>query len=249
MRIFAGLSKTDYEEVFRAIGALVDERGWRNITVMKVDEGLVLQVSPSPSYKEGAPGLETYLLTDGDVERVMREALLRRQREIEQVMAEPDNTDEPARPATPQPAVRDLAPPPPASAAADSPNGAGAAERAPERAEERDWHAITDNLPLPNFEEVLDTAPPGCRPGSEPLAPLPDNFGEAPFAPTPLNVATSDPITPEGIDPGAARAAVVMAHIVSARLRSGVPMTGDDPDLVSLLEQVRALDGVGIGKG
>ena len=40
-----------------------------------------------------------------------------------------------------------------------------------------------------------------------------------------------------------------MAHIVSARLRSGVPMTGDDPDLVSLLEQVRALDGVGIGKG
>ena len=245
MRIFAGLSKTDYEEVFRAIGALVDERGWRNITVMEVDEGLVLQVSPSPSYKVGAPGLETYLLTDADVERVMREALLRRQREIEQVMAEPGETDEPARPATPQPGVPEVAAPPMASAAAGSPNGAGVAERA----EDRDWHAITDNLPLPNFEEILDTAPPGFRPGSEPLAPLPDNFGEAPFAPTPLNVATSDPITPEGIDPGAARAAVVMAHIVSARLRSGVPMTGDDPDLVSLLEQVRALDGAGIGKG
>ena len=37
MRIFAGLSHTDYEEVFRAIGALVDERGWRNVTVMEVE--------------------------------------------------------------------------------------------------------------------------------------------------------------------------------------------------------------------
>jgi hypothetical protein len=50
------------------------------------------------------------------------------------------------------------------------------------------------------------------------------------------------------IDTGAARAAVVMAHIVAARLRSGVPMTPDDPDLASLLEQVRALDESGIGE-
>jgi hypothetical protein len=42
---------------------------------------------------------------------------------------------------------------------------------------------------------------------------------------------------------------VVMAHIVAARLRSGVAMTVDDPDLLSLLDQVRALDETGIGNG
>ena len=31
---------------------------------------------------------------------------------------------------------------------------------------------------------------------------------------------------------GVARAAVVMAHIVAARLKSGVPITSDDPDRI-----------------
>src|SRR5918997_1112521 len=78
MRLFAGLSRTDYEEVFRAIGALLDERGWTNVALMEVEEGLVLQGTPKPAYQE-KPRLEVYLLTDSDVEGVMRDALARRQ--------------------------------------------------------------------------------------------------------------------------------------------------------------------------
>lgn len=48
--------------------------------------------------------------------------------------------------------------------------------------------------------------------------------------------------------PEVARAAVVMAHVVAARLQSGMPMTGDDPDLTLLLEQIHALDDGGIGR-
>jgi hypothetical protein len=66
------------------------------------------------------------------------------------------------------------------------------------------------------------------------------------FAPAPMRLSNQ----PAGskIDTGAARAAVVMAHIVAARLKSGVPITSDDPDLASLLDQVRALDESGIGE-
>src|SRR5919199_6338206 len=77
MRLFAGLSRTDYEEVFRAIGALLDERGWTNVALMEVEEGLVLQGTPRATYQE-KPSLEVYLLTDSDVEGVMRDALARR---------------------------------------------------------------------------------------------------------------------------------------------------------------------------
>src|SRR5918998_104330 len=77
MRLFAGLSRTDYEEVFRAIGALLDERGWTNVALMEVEEGLVLQGMPKTTYQE-TPSLEVYLLTDSDVEAVMRDALARR---------------------------------------------------------------------------------------------------------------------------------------------------------------------------
>ena len=44
MKLFAGLSRTDYEDVLRAVGALIDERSWSNISLMEVDEGLIVQV-------------------------------------------------------------------------------------------------------------------------------------------------------------------------------------------------------------
>lgn len=69
------------------------------------------------------------------------------------------------------------------------------------------------------------------------------------FAPAPMRFTPVQEPPPPAYDAGAARAAVVMAHIVAARIKSGVPISGDDPDLESLLEQVRALDDAGIGKG
>lgn len=233
MRIFAGLSRTDYEEVFRSIGALVDERGWTNVTLMEVEEGLIVQATPKLSYKETTPRLETYLLTDADIERVMREAVLRRQQVMAQVLSVAE-ADPPAA-ASPAPVAQ-----------AEEPVAAGHTEAAHPAwgAEPTNWRDNTDDPPLPSFDELAGDAPGAPEP-------LPGDFGLTPFdpfAPMTFSAPTVQEKTKPELDLGAARAAVVMAHIVAARLKSGVPMTGDDPDLASLLEQVQALDEGNIGE-
>ena len=230
MRLFAGLSRTDYEEVFRAIGALLDERGWTNVAIIEVDEGLVLQGTPKTSYQE-QPHLEIYLLTDNDVEGVMRDALARRHA----ASAKPAAAPEPAVEAPPaveeSRAARRTAPAAPAAPPEEPP--APARARSYEGAEH--WRKREGDLPLPSFE--AEPQPPPSR--AETVEPKP--AGEA-------SLETAVPDDQEAIDRGTARAAVVMAHIVAARLRSGTPLTGDDPDLKALLEQVQALDQEGIGK-
>src|SRR5262245_12839651 len=105
MKLFAGLSRTDYEDVFRAIGALIDERGWSNVSVMEVDEGLVVQVMVKANQRETKPRLETYLLTDSDLERVMRDAVGRRRKR--------EAARQPAIVKPPDPPTDSSAPPPP----------------------------------------------------------------------------------------------------------------------------------------
>ena len=217
MRLFAGLSRTDYEEVFRAIGALLDERGWTNVALMEVEEGLVLQGTPRATYQD-RPSLEVYLLTDSDVEGVMRDALARRQAAASRAAPRP----EPEPQAAAQPATEERPPARPAEATDHRAKPVPGAMDSARAKESGDWRNRPGDLPLPSFEEQRAGSPAD-----------------------PLSVATPEQ---EGeIDLGAARAAVVMAHIVAARLRSGIPLTGDDPDLNALLEQVQALDKTGIG--
>lgn len=236
MRIFAGLSRTDYEEVFRSIGALIDERGWTNISLLEVEDGLIIQATPKLSYKETKPRLETYLITDSDIERVMREAMLRRQQMMTKVLSTADEEPQPSRNDEPVTRAREAA-----AVAAPTP----AAEHRERESEPVDWRDRSDYLPLPSFDEADD---PTEAEGAQ--APPPDNRGLAPFDPfSPMNLAKPNVSDRDnhGFDVGAARAAVVMAHIVAARLKSGMPMTGEDPDLASLLEQVQALDDSNIG--
>ena len=261
MKIFAGLSRTDYEDVFRAVGALIDEQGWSNVSLMEVDEGLIVQVMVRPDQRETKPRLETYLLTDTDLERVLRDAVMHR------------NKREQGRQADHQPAALTAAPPPPSKlvegvfATKASPEGNGPAwpsQPASPPPTSRPIPDSRDNMrgAAMEFSEIssqlaqitqapADTVPhlPILPTRSKIAAPLPTATEEnevTPFAPAPMRLSNQPP--ENKIDTGAARAAVVMAHIVAARLRSGVPMTSDDPDLASLLEQVRALDESNIGE-
>ncbi|HEU5328722.1 MAG: hypothetical protein ACTHMJ_16875 [Thermomicrobiales bacterium] len=226
MRLFVGLSRTDYEEVLRAVGALIDERGWTNVTLLEVDEGIIVQAADKQSQREAKPRLETYLLTDSDLERVMREATMRRRKRAGSAVAQPatpvvapDHGDLAALNADQSaPAARSL-----------SPGGS--------------LHPVREPV-LPNHDRA--TVAGFQAPDEIPLAPLPDDISSSPFSPAPMKLASGPANT--NLNADAARAAVVMAHIVAARLRSGVPMTGDDPDLLSLLDQVRALDETGIGQ-
>ena len=253
MKLFAGLSRTDYEDLFRAVGALIDERGWSNVSLMEVEEGLIVQVMVKPSLRQTRPQLETYLLTDTDLERVQRDAIRRRQQREAPKPAPHAPTftppealpDEPVTPTSParNHAGRGVE----GRLASLMSQGRGAQQPAP---------AQDDPLPpMPTLEGLQSER----ELNSDDEYDIGQLFAqvenghretEAPvFAPEPLRLAPEPAAPPPAYDAGAARAAVVMAHIVAARIKSGVPLTGDDPDLASLLEQVRALDDAGIGKG
>ena len=249
MKLFAGLSRTDYEDVFRAVGALIDEREWSNISLSEVDEGVVLQVLVKPTAREGTPRLETYLLTDGDLERILRDAILRRKKKQRAMTAEPEVPPTPAVPAPPS------GPPTPSKLVEERLAVLMSQSREPRPATPPP-PVEQDLPPLPNFDDLLDDhlpardeVPHGLAHASDvvPDVPIFDEDDLEPFSPEPMRLTTATPAP--AYDAGAARAAVVMAHIVAARIRSGVPISGDDPDLASLLEQVRALDSTGIGRG
>jgi hypothetical protein len=43
MKLFAGLSRTDYQDLFRAIGAMLDEEGLRDVRIWEHADGMVVQ--------------------------------------------------------------------------------------------------------------------------------------------------------------------------------------------------------------
>jgi hypothetical protein len=268
MKIFAGLSRTDYEDVFRAVGALIDERGWSNVSLMEVDEGLVVQVMIKPDQRETKPRLETYLLTDTDLERVLREAVMRRRKKDQERAPEPALVAGPKPPPPPSRLIEGLLaskggqdgtaattwsepsapPPPPTSARMLNGNGAQSRGGSADFSEISSQLLSMGKVPLAHSPQL-----PVAQARPERLAGLLPTAAEesAPLDAAPFDLAPmrlSNQPAEAKIDTGAARAAVVMAHIVAARLKSGVPMTSDDPDLASLLEQVRALDESGIGE-
>jgi hypothetical protein len=77
MKIFAGLSRTDYQDLFRAIGAVVDAQGLRNVRLWEHEDGVVLQGQTAGS-QTGDGRYLTTLLTDADLEAMLADAYERR---------------------------------------------------------------------------------------------------------------------------------------------------------------------------
>jgi hypothetical protein len=85
MRIYEGSPRQDFEEVFRSIGAFLDSRGMRDILVVEVPDGFVVQglvasgqESSSWSETMGQLTKETLSFFDDDIAKFMEEAAARR---------------------------------------------------------------------------------------------------------------------------------------------------------------------------
>lgn len=85
MRIYEGSPRQDFEEVLRSIGAFLDARGMRDILLLEVPDGFVVQglvVSggSASAWSEalGTEGKETLTFVDDDIARFMEEAAARR---------------------------------------------------------------------------------------------------------------------------------------------------------------------------
>jgi hypothetical protein len=85
MRIYDGSPRQDFEEVFRSIGAFLDTRGMREILLLEVPDGFVVQglvvagaASGTWSDSVGSLTKETLTYLDDDIAKFMEEAARRR---------------------------------------------------------------------------------------------------------------------------------------------------------------------------
>lgn len=86
MRIYEGAPRQNYEEVLRSLGAVLDQRGMREITVNETDDGFMVQglaLVPGEERAWNDPNArldkETFYLHEDDLSRFMDEAMTRRQ--------------------------------------------------------------------------------------------------------------------------------------------------------------------------
>jgi hypothetical protein len=85
MRIYEGSPRQDFEEVFRSIGAFLDHRGMRDILLLEVPDGYVVQglvltqgTASAWSESVGSVVKETLTYLDDDIAKFMEEAIKRR---------------------------------------------------------------------------------------------------------------------------------------------------------------------------
>ena len=88
MRIYEGSPRQDFEEVFRSIGAFLDARGMRDILLLEVPDGFVVQglvlaggSTGTWSDTIGTVSKETLTFQDDDIAKFMEEAASRRGKE------------------------------------------------------------------------------------------------------------------------------------------------------------------------
>ena len=88
MRIYEGSPRQDFEEVFRSIGAFLDQRGMKDVLLVEAPDGFIVQglvvsgASASGAWSEsiGTQVKETLTFLDDDIARFMEEAAARRGR-------------------------------------------------------------------------------------------------------------------------------------------------------------------------
>jgi len=85
MRIYEGSARQDFEEVFRSIGAFLDQRGMKDVLLLEapdgfIVQGLVLSGQSAGTWSDtmGVQNKETLTFLDDDIARFMEEAGARR---------------------------------------------------------------------------------------------------------------------------------------------------------------------------
>ena len=85
MRIYEGSPRQDFEEVFRSIGAFLDQRAMKEVLLAEAPDGFIVQGLVSSGVDAGAwsesmgtQTKETLTFLDDDIARFMDEALARR---------------------------------------------------------------------------------------------------------------------------------------------------------------------------
>ncbi|MGO9178911.1 MAG: hypothetical protein ACLQHS_06530 [Candidatus Limnocylindrales bacterium] len=85
MRIYEGSPRQDFEEVLRSIGAILDQRGLREVSLTEIPDGFIVQglaveqAGSTWSESYGQQHKETLTFVDDDIARFMEEGIARRE--------------------------------------------------------------------------------------------------------------------------------------------------------------------------
>lgn len=64
MKLFRGMSRSDYQDVMRALGYFIDDHGYSDIRIIETEDGLVLQGRVADRREIGESSYDTFLITD-----------------------------------------------------------------------------------------------------------------------------------------------------------------------------------------
>lgn len=78
MRLFSGLTRTDYQDVLRAIGFFIDEQGYVDVRIIESEDGLVFQGRNPRRQQLGEQAFDTFLITDEEIKEMVRASYRRR---------------------------------------------------------------------------------------------------------------------------------------------------------------------------
>jgi hypothetical protein len=76
VKLFAGVAQSDYQDVLRAVGSVLDQQRLRDVRIWEHESGLVVQGRRADG---NGDGYETFLLTDDDILSIMRDAYKQRE--------------------------------------------------------------------------------------------------------------------------------------------------------------------------
>ncbi len=80
MRLFSGLTRSDYQDVLRALGYFIDDHGYVDVRIVESDDGLVFQGRPLKRKNMGENLYDTFLISDEELKEMVRESYKRRRR-------------------------------------------------------------------------------------------------------------------------------------------------------------------------
>jgi hypothetical protein len=78
MKLFQGMGRTDYQDVLRVLGHFIDERGYIDVRIIEIQDGIVLQGRVADRREIGKAGFDTFLITEDDLKELVRDAFRRR---------------------------------------------------------------------------------------------------------------------------------------------------------------------------
>jgi hypothetical protein len=78
MKLFQGMGRTEYQDVLRVLGFFIDERGYSDVRIIEIDDGIVIQGRVPDRRELGTASFDTFLITEEDLKEMVRDAFRRR---------------------------------------------------------------------------------------------------------------------------------------------------------------------------